>query len=81
MDSLYDLLANKNFDEPTEIAAIKDYARQMYNAEVQVSVKNKNIVVVVPSASLASRLLFDLPKLKRELKTDKTIVLRIGSKA
>jgi hypothetical protein len=79
MDSLYELLAGKNFDEPPEIAAIKDYIRQNYNAEATVQLRERDILVVVPSAGLASRLRFDMPKLKKVANTEKRIVLRIGS--
>lgn len=79
MDSLYELLAGKNFDEPPEIAAIKDYIRQNYNAEASVSLRERDILVVVPSAGLASRLRFDMPKLKKAAGTEKRVVLRIGS--
>lgn len=79
MDSLYDLLAGKNFDEPKEIGGIKDFVRQHYNADVTVQLRDADILVVVPSAGLASRLRFDLPKLKKAIGTEKRIVLRIGS--
>ena len=78
MDSLYDLLAGKDFDQPTEIATIKDFVRSNYNAEAQVQLSDKAIIVQVGSAPLASRLRFDLPKLKEKLKTDKRIILRIS---
>jgi hypothetical protein len=79
MDSLYDLLAGKNFDEPKEISDIKDFVRQNYNAEASVQLRDKDILVIVPSAGLASRLRFDMPKLKKAIDTKKRIVLRIGS--
>jgi hypothetical protein len=79
MDSLYELLAGKNFDEPPEIAAIKDFIRQNYNAEATVQLRERDVLVVVPSAGLASRLRFDMPKLKKVANTEKRIVLRIGS--
>ena len=79
MDSLYDLLAGKQFDEPPEIAAIKDFIRQNYKAEATVQLRERDILVVVPSAGLASRLRFDMPKLKKIANTEQRIVLRIGS--
>lgn len=78
MDSLYDLLADRNFDEPPEVAAIKTYVREHYKAAVTVTVRDKDILVQVPGAPLASRLRFDLPKLRDAAKTDKRIVLRVG---
>jgi hypothetical protein len=79
MDSLYELLAGKNFDEPPEIAAIKDFIRQNYNAEATVQLRERDVLVVVPSAGLASRLRFDMPKLQKVANSEKRIVLRIGS--
>jgi hypothetical protein len=79
MDSLYDLLAGKNFEEPPEISAIKDFVRLHYNAEATVQLRERDILVIVPSAGLASRLRFDMPKLKKAAGTEKRIVLRIGS--
>jgi hypothetical protein len=81
MDSLYDLLADKNFDEPPEIAAIKDYVRQTFKSEVGVAMRGEDIIVTTASASLASRLRFDLPKLQKKLNIEKKIILRIGSTA
>jgi hypothetical protein len=77
MDSLYDLLAGKDFDQPPEIEAIKQYVRERYAKEVSVTIRDKDIVIGVPGASLASRLRYDLPKLKEAVETDKNIVLRI----
>lgn len=77
MDSLYDLLAGKDFDQPPEIGAIKQYVRERYAKEVGVAIRDQDIIVSVPGASLAGKLRFDMPKLKEKLGTDKNIVLRI----
>lgn len=78
MDSLFDILSDKDFDAPPEIQAIKKYVRDTYNAAVSVSIRERDILVIVPSSSLAGRLRFDMPKIKELLHTDKRIVLRIG---
>jgi hypothetical protein len=77
MDSLYDLLGNKSYDEPPEIAAIKGYVRSMYNAPCNVSVRDNDIVVQVTSAALAGKLRFDMQNLRAAAETDKKIILRI----
>lgn len=79
MDSIYNLLAGKNFSEPPQIAAIKDFVRQHYNSEATVQLRDHDILVIVSSAGLASRLRFDMPKLKKAANTEQRIVLRIGS--
>lgn len=77
MDSLYDLLAGKDFDQPPEIEAIKQFVRERYAKEVSVTIRDADIVVSVPGAPLASKLRYDMQKLKQAVGTDKKIVLRI----
>ena len=77
MDSLYDLMANKDFDQPPEIAAIKKFIRERYAKEVSVALRDNDIVVSVPGASLAGKLRFDMQELKAAVGTEKKIILRI----
>lgn len=78
MDSLYDLLAGKDFDEPAEIGAIKQYVRDTYQSDVGITMRERDIVVTVKSAALASRLRFDMQRMVETTKITKKIVLRIG---
>lgn len=78
MDSLTDILSNRNFDEPPEIASIKKFVHDNFQAEVGVSVRNNDLVITVPGASLASSLRLRLPELKRRCQIDKRLVIRIG---
>jgi len=77
-DSLGDLLANRDFDEPPEIRGIKDYVRRYYDAEVRVTMQPHAIVVAARSAALIGSLRLNLPKLQNAAATDKRILLRIG---
>jgi hypothetical protein len=77
MDDLASLLANKGFDEPPEIAAIKRYVEDTYKSEVSVQVRDKDIIIMVQNAALASRLRFDTSALKAAAATDKRIIFRI----
>ncbi len=78
-DSLGDLLAKRDFDEPSEIRAIKNYVRRYYNdAEVKVTMQPHTIVVAARSAALIGSLRLNLPKLEKAAATDKRILLRIG---
>lgn len=77
-DSLANLLAKRDFDEPAEVRAIKDYVRRYYDAEVKVTVQPHNIVVAARSAGLIGSLRLNLPKLEEAAATDKRIILRIG---
>ena len=54
MDSLSSILGGKDFDEPPEISSIKKYVQDEFQTEVGVQVRDKEIVITAPSASLAN---------------------------
>jgi len=78
MDNLNNILQRKDFDEPPEIRAIKDYVRRYYEADVKVTMQPHAIVVAARSAALIGSLRLHLPKLQEAAHTDKRIMLRIG---
>lgn len=78
MDNLADILQRKNFDEPPEVRAIKDYVRRYYDTDVKVTLQPHAIVVSARSAALIGSLRMNLPKLQTAAGTDKRIMLRIG---
>jgi hypothetical protein len=78
MDSLFHILSNKDFDEPPEIASVKKYVQDEFQAEVGVQVREKDIIVTVPNAALASTLRMRGPEMKRRCQLDKRLVFRIG---
>ena len=83
MDSLFDLLSNRNIDEPSEIRIIKDYVRQNFKETVGVQVRERDIVVTVRSSALAGTLrtrAYDISKLlENSDKHDKRLIFRIGT--
>lgn len=78
MDSLYDILGRKDFDEPPEMAAIKKYVKDEFKTEVSVLVRDKDIVIGVPNAALANTLRLRSPEIKRRCQLDKRLTFRIG---
>jgi len=79
MDGLGEILRRKDFDEPPEVRAIKEYVRRYYNeAEVRVTMQQHAIIVAARSAALIGSLRLNLPKLQEAAATDKRIMLRIG---
>jgi len=76
-NSLADLLANKDFDEPEEMRAIKQFVQEKYQVAVEIQMQEKQIIVTTPSAALANTLRLKLPELRKAVATDKKIVLRI----
>ena len=77
MDSLFNILGNKDFDEPSEILSIKKYVKDEFKADVSVMVREKDIVIGVSSASLATTLRLRAPDMKRRCQIDKRLVFRI----
>jgi hypothetical protein len=78
MQSLQDILGNKDFDTPPEVETIKTFVRKAFSADVGVLIHAYSITITTPSASLAGSLRPLLYKLKKELNTDKKIFIRIG---
>lgn len=78
MDSLHSILSNKNFDEPPEMAAIKKYVHDEFHITVSVLIREKDIVVTVPNAALATTLRLRGPEIKRRCQLTKRLTFRIG---
>lgn len=78
MDSLNDILGNKDFDEPPEISSIKKYVQDEFKTAVGVQVRERDIVVQVPSAALANTLRLRVPDIQRRCQIDKRLTFRIG---
>jgi hypothetical protein len=79
MDSIFNILENKDFDEPPEIARIKKYVQDRYGVNVGVRVRQKDIIISVPDASLAGTLRMLGPDIKKVCKIDKRLTYQIVS--
>lgn len=78
MDSLFNILSQKDFDEPPEMASIKKYIRDEFNVEVGVQIRDRDIIIKVPNAALASTLRLRGPEIKRRCQLDKRLSFQIG---
>lgn len=78
MDSLSDILANKDFSEPNEVKLIKAFVLAKYGHEVNIAINKKEIIVSSHSAGLISTLRINSPALVKAAKTAKKIRFRIG---
>ena len=76
-NSLADLLADRNFDEPSEMLAIKKFVQDMYQEDVEVLVRERDITVTTPSAPLANTLRLKVGELRTAANTSKRIIFRI----
>ena len=75
-DSLFDILSQKDFSEPPETVAIKQYVHGHYQVSVEATVRGSDIIVTTPSAALTSTLRFQIRQIKKAAKTNKRIVFR-----
>lgn len=78
MDSIFNILSRKDFDLPPEITAIKKYVRDEFETEVEVILREKEIIVASRSAALIGSLRLRSPQIKRAAQTDKRLVFRVG---
>lgn len=78
MDSLYDILANKDFSAPDEVTAIKTFVAERYKADVSVSVTTRDIVVSSRNAALISTLRMNAPALAKAVGTDKKLRFKVA---
>jgi hypothetical protein len=76
-NSLADLLADKDFDEPPEMRAIKKFVQENYSDTVEVLLRERDIVVTCRSAALANTLRLNINQLRSAAGTVKRIILRI----
>ncbi|HEX8349692.1 MAG TPA: hypothetical protein VF598_07010 [Hymenobacter sp.] len=77
-NSLADILANRNFDEPEEALAIKSYAMENFGKAVAVTIKGKEIIIVAQSAAYANALRGRTRQLQQAAGTSKRLVFRIA---
>lgn len=78
MDSLHSILSNKDFDEPPEMTSIKKYVQDEFQMAVSVLIRERDIVIIVPSAALAGTLRLRGPDIKRRCQLTKRLTFRIG---
>jgi hypothetical protein len=78
MDSIKDLLTQKDFDKPDEIKQIKDFVKSKFGEEPAVKITKNNIIISVSSAALAGALRVHMHHLAEDLRTEKKLLLRIG---
>lgn len=77
-DSLAALLANRSFDEPPEMVAIKRFVKDTFDEDCEVLVRERNIVIAVRGASLANALRLKVNDLRAAAQTDKRLIFRIA---
>lgn len=78
MDSIFNILGAKDFDEPADITSIKKYVFDEFSVKPTVQIRDLDIVISVPNAALITTLRLRGPEIKRRCQLDKKLVFRIG---
>jgi hypothetical protein len=78
MDSLQDILGNKNFTPPDEVTAIKDYIKRRYDSPARVKIEKTAIIVSVPSSALAATIYLERQNLIKKCNLKQRLVVRTG---
>ena len=88
MDSIADLLAKRQPQEPPEIRVIKDYIREQFQTTAGILVRERDIVITVRSSALAGALRMHAHHISRALQPfaapdapPKRLIFRVGSAA
>jgi hypothetical protein len=79
MDSLQDILGQKNFTPPDEINIIKDYIKRRYDSPSRVKIEKTAIIVSVPSSTLAATIYLERQTLIEHCNLKQRLVVRGGS--
>jgi hypothetical protein len=78
MQSLSDIMGDKDFGVPPEVVEIKAYVQRHFKVTVGITVQEHMIIITTRSAALAGSLRPHLHKLTKQLNTDKRLIIRIG---
>jgi len=78
MDSLRDLMANREKPESSELIAIKRYVDEHFHTPIRVAINGNTIIITAPNAALANTLRLQTNKIQTACRTEKRLVFRIG---
>jgi hypothetical protein len=78
MDSLQDIMGNKNFTPPDEINVIKDYIKRRYDSPPRIKVEKTAIIISVPSSALAATIYLERQTLIEHCNIKLRLVVRSG---
>ncbi|HMT19254.1 MAG TPA: hypothetical protein PKD20_03490 [Candidatus Saccharibacteria bacterium] len=78
MQSLDDMLKNRQPKQPPQIEALKRFAKDRYGIEVTVRASRSHYLVNVPGAAHAHRFRMDTAEIIESCMLDKRLVIHIG---
>lgn len=78
MESLKDLMAHKDLDEPTEITALKRFCHEEYHCIVKISVQKEILWLSVPNGIIATELRMRQNEIIERCGITKKLRIKIG---
>lgn len=78
MDSIADLVKDRQPHEPPQMQALRQYVKDNHDTDVVVTVSQMGYTVVVPNAPLATVLRMELPQIQIACNLDKKLFIRIS---
>jgi hypothetical protein len=78
MDSIKDILVQKDLDEPSEISALKNYCQELFDFTPKIAIREDAIWMSVPNGILATELRMRKPEITRRCQLTQKLVIRIG---
>ena len=79
VDSLQDILGQKDFSEPVEVEALKEYVKRHYNVSSSVRLQRDTLILSVPNSALAATLQMNRHNIAQSCNLSKKLVIRNGS--
>ena len=76
MDSLQDILADKEFTPPDEMARLKDYVLRRYNRQCTVRLERDAIILTVRGSSLSATLQLERGRIIEACSLKQKLVIR-----
>ncbi len=77
-DSLKNILGKREYQQPDEIAYIKNFVQEKFGEQPKVRITSRSIIINVSNSSLAGALRVHLYKIERDLKLKKPLRIVIG---
>ena len=78
MDSLQDILGQKNFAPPDEIAVVKDYVLRRYNRPCSIRLERDTLILSVRGSALAATIQLERNRLIEACNIKQKLVVRAG---
>jgi len=78
MDSLQEILGQRDFTPPDELTALSDYVKRRYHSSCSVKLQRDVIILSVPSSALAGTIQLEKAKIVEACNLRHKLVIRIG---